>query len=781
MRGLIFNIFLFLTSSIACGQMGSIIGDHSANRRLYSIFQKTNDVEITLSNPNFKSTCLIENQTQIAVTNQGNVLFYASDTSIYNYKKVSIASSSKAFFQCGSKANVLSTSALFEFAGRKFLLFGITGSGIVGTDNSDELRYSKISAQDANDIKVISSNNLLQRDTWQFSQLTSARLNDSIYLLAAANYNGEVFFYHVKWNSVRLINKYNLLNNIKLFDVSTYNKPERSSQKQLVSLKLSNKANKLYCVITEEVIDRIPIVPPLYTYSTILRGHRIVIYDLDPIKHTVRDSTNLIKFAPPAIIPNIHFPYVAFSPNDSFIYVSQINYPNRGIWNVFQYPITDQNPVENSTLLCKSPYDFPRYSALFLSHNGGILQFQSDNSSSSYLYWEKSDDKFLGNGLIHSTPKNWDYYYLAQPTPFVYNYIKIQPEPFNGCESRYIFKNRSNQSRRFNRFIYYFAKDNSGQFWDTVTSFEPIYTYKTAGKFAYKCLGLTDDGYSEWFEDSVTILNIPTPEITAIVAPSLQLVTMLNNRRVQIQWKPLKGANKYSIFKDGTLFRQTTDTIFIDELSTDVSRPIQYQIQAEDICGNLSSLSYVGRTIFLKVEVIPSTNWSTAQSTRLTWNPYEFWNDGVLNYEIESNQESSSANWTLIERLNDTITNDNSFIEQGKYSKCYRISAVRAVTSNRSNSNVVCASSDPLIFIPSAFTPNDNGLNDEFVIAAIGFEKFSMDIYNSWGQKIHSQQNLTDNWKPTKDVPAGIYVYSIKGISGNGAEYRFSGTIQILR
>jgi hypothetical protein len=158
MQGLIFNILLFLIANNSWGQMGSIIGDHSVYRRLYSVFEKTNDVDITLSNPNFKSQCLIENQTQIAVTKQGNVLFYASDTSIYNYKKVPIASSSKAFFQCGSKANVLSTSALFEFAGRKFLLFGITGSGIIGSDNSDELRYSKIDAADAQDIRIISSN-----------------------------------------------------------------------------------------------------------------------------------------------------------------------------------------------------------------------------------------------------------------------------------------------------------------------------------------------------------------------------------------------------------------------------------------------------------------------------------------------------------------------------------------------------------------------------------------------------------------------------------------------
>lgn len=781
MRVLILNILLFFIANDSWGQMGSIIGNHSVNRRLYSVFEKTNDVDITLSNPNFKSQCLIENQTQIAVTNQRNVLFYASDTSIYNYKKVPVASNSKVFFQCGSKANVLSTSALFEFKGRRFMLFGITGSAIVGSDNSDELRYSHIDAADAQKIRVISSNNLLQRDTSQFSQLTSARLNDSTYLMAAANYHGDVFFYHVKWNSVTLISKYNLLNNTKLFDISTYNKPERSSQKQLVSFKLSNKANKLYCVITEEVKDRIPIVPPLYTYSTILRGHHIVIYDLDPTIHTVRDSTSLIKFTPPTIVQNVHFPYVAFSPNDSFIYVSQINYPMRGIWNVTQYPMTDQNSVTNSTVLCQVPYDFPRYSALFLSHNGGILQFQSDNISSNYLYWDKSDNKYSGNGLIKSTSKNWDYYYLDQPTQFVYNYIKIQPEPYNGCESKLIFKNRSNLGRHFNSFIYYFAKDTFGKNWDTIKSFEPIYTYKTVGKFAYKCLGSTADGYSEWFEDSITIANIPAAEINPTDTPSLQLVTMLDNRRVQVNWNSLKGANQYSIFKDGILYTQTTDTIFIDELSREISRPILYQIQASDLCGNVSSLSNVGRTIFLQVEVIPAINWSTPQSTRLTWNPYKYWKEGILNYEIESNYDSLQTNWTLIESLNDTFTDDMAFINQGTYSKCYRVNAIHAITKIKSYSNIVCASSYPLIFIPSAFTPNANGLNDEFTITAIGFKKFSMDIYNRWGQKIHSQQNSTDSWKPTKDVPTGVYAYTISAISGNGTNYRYTGTIQILR
>jgi CHU_C Type IX secretion signal domain len=761
------------------GQMGSIIGDFG-DYYTYTIGGNKANPDVTKKILNLNAG-YSNNQTHIATTNQGNVLFYAADTSIYTYNRISVAPSKKLFFSNGVTG--ITTSALFQFSDRKFILFGMDKY----LRNGDELRYTNIDASNHKNIRIISSNNLLLKISENDSinlicQLTSARINDSTYLLVAVTYQGDAYFYHVKWNKIKLVNKYNLINNIPLFDPSIYNKPNRSSKKIIAEIKISNKANKLVCYTQEFVNDRVPIFANFYAEQTVLEGHRMIIYNLDSQNYSILDSLTLVKLNPLKILRQAAFGNFTYSPNDSFLYCIQYNYPKYGNMVFNQIPIFKSNSSSNKTMLCQSEnWNSALYSGSFLTHTGGIMLFETDSTNSHFLYWANSDNKYNGKDLFKSASKPKDYYGILFPTPFVYNYIKIRPEPFNGCESKYIFKNRSNQGRRFNRFIYYFAKDTAGQLWDTVTSFEPVYTYKTAGKFAYKCLGLTADGYSEWFEDSVTILNIPTPEITAIVAPSLQLVTMLDNRQVQVEWKPLKGANKYSIFKDGTVFRQTTDTIFIDELSTDVSRPIQYQIQAEDLCGNSSSLSNVGRTIFLKVEVIPSTNWSTAQSTRLTWNPYEFWNEGVLNYEIESNQESSSANWTLIERLNDTITNDNSFIEQGKYSKCYRISAVRAVTNNKSNSNVVCASSDPLIFIPSAFTPNDNGMNDEFVIAAIGFEKFSMDIYNSWGQKIHSQQNLTDNWKPTKDVPAGIYVYSIKGISGNGAEYQFSGTIQILR
>jgi hypothetical protein len=63
----------------------------------------------------------------------------------------------------------------------------------------------------------------------------------------------------------------------------------------------------------------------------------------------------------------------------------------------------------------------------------------------------------------------------------------------------------------------------------------------------------------------------------------------------------------------------------------------------------------------------------------------------------------------------------------------------------------------------------------------MGFAKFSLTIFNSWGQKIHTQINSTDSWKPDQTVPAGVYVYQIRATNANGAEYSYSGTITMIR
>lgn len=785
MRNLGFIFFSLVFINQLTAQMGSMFGDLTPGfyHTFYTLNNNSNNPNVIKSKIKFSPLRSVSSQKQIALTNKGNILFYAADTSIYNQNGIAVDPANKLYFHCGSGEFSKSTSALFQFKNRKFILFGITGIGITGKDHKDELRYTKIDASDHLNLKIVSSNNLMFRDTSQFSQISSARVNDSTYLLTAINYTGDIYFYHIEWNKITLINKYNLLNNVQLFEPSIYNKVGRKSQLRVGLVKLSNKANKLFCHIFEDVQDYEEIIPNLYSYSTILTGHRVVVYDLASTNKEKIDSTILIKYTPKTYIWNMGCSYVAFSPNDSFLYLSEYNYLNKGNCELNQYPTFGTNNAQSKTTLYQMKYEQGRYlCGLFLTHLGGIMQFQEQNNASHYLYFEHAESKFDANDLFVSSSQPKNHYFLSDPTPFIFNYINIQPEPYNGCQSKYIFRNKSNKGRKFDRFTYYFAKDTAGLNWETVTDFEPIFTYKSKGKYAYKCLGSTADGYSEWFEDSVIIQNDPKADLTLKDTPEICMVTHLNNQSVQINWKRLKGANIYTLYRDGLKLTQTTDTAYIDNLPSEVTHSLHYQIQAEDQCGNLCAMSNPNKTMFLKVQEKKPVVKSEFPTALLTWTSYLGWSTqgGVKNYSIEGNYEIETLNWQPLGYQVDTQFKDKQFIEPKKFAKCFRIKAESVNNKYESQSNTACLNYTATLFAPSAFTPNGDGLNDEFTVFNYGFDKFNFSIYTKWGEKVFDQNNTEASWKPEQSIMSDVYVYVIKAYQKD-KEFDFTGTVTVLK
>ena len=87
-------------------------------------------------------------------------------------------------------------------------------------------------------------------------------------------------------------------------------------------------------------------------------------------------------------------------------------------------------------------------------------------------------------------------------------------------------------------------------------------------------------------------------------------------------------------------------------------------------------------------------------------------------------------------------------------------------------------------YVPNAFTPNGDGINDVFRIPRgmkIQLEEFS--IYDQWGNKVFTTTNRNSGWDGRfngKDSYAGGYVYIIKGIADNKRK-QLKGTVTLVR
>jgi hypothetical protein len=66
-----------------------------------------------------------------------------------------------------------------------------------------------------------------------------------------------------------------------------------------------------------------------------------------------------------------------------------------------------------------------------------------------------------------------------------------------------------------------------------------------------------------------------------------------------------------------------------------------------------------------------------------------------------------------------------------------------------------CAGKD-LIWAPNAFTPNDDGVNDEFCIFSSYGDAIRYEIYNRWGHKVFSALPH-DCWSPSMST-TGVFL-----------------------
>ncbi len=96
----------------------------------------------------------------------------------------------------------------------------------------------------------------------------------------------------------------------------------------------------------------------------------------------------------------------------------------------------------------------------------------------------------------------------------------------------------------------------------------------------------------------------------------------------------------------------------------------------------------------------------------------------------------------------------------------------------------------PLInfFMPNAFTPNNDGLNDEFIPKGsfLGLRSYSFTIWNRWGDKIFSTSDYQVGWNGQRNntgevASPGVYAYLIEYVDALGKQQTKKGYCTLIR
>ncbi len=88
------------------------------------------------------------------------------------------------------------------------------------------------------------------------------------------------------------------------------------------------------------------------------------------------------------------------------------------------------------------------------------------------------------------------------------------------------------------------------------------------------------------------------------------------------------------------------------------------------------------------------------------------------------------------------------------------------------------------LYVPNAFTPNGDNINDEFRVGYRSIESFEISIYDQWGRRVYKSDDITKGWDGTfrgEKASIGAYFYVIKAKGTDGEEYLRKGSISLIR
>lgn len=89
-----------------------------------------------------------------------------------------------------------------------------------------------------------------------------------------------------------------------------------------------------------------------------------------------------------------------------------------------------------------------------------------------------------------------------------------------------------------------------------------------------------------------------------------------------------------------------------------------------------------------------------------------------------------------------------------------------------------------LLDVPNAFSPNNDGVNDEYIPINYGLDNYEFRIYNRWGELVFESSDPTKGWDGTYkgvDQELDVYVYVVSGNGVDGIPYYMQGNFTLVR
>jgi len=88
------------------------------------------------------------------------------------------------------------------------------------------------------------------------------------------------------------------------------------------------------------------------------------------------------------------------------------------------------------------------------------------------------------------------------------------------------------------------------------------------------------------------------------------------------------------------------------------------------------------------------------------------------------------------------------------------------------------------VFLPDAFSPNNDGNNDELRVYSNYLDQFELHIYNRWGEEVYVTYDPNFAWDGTykgKELPPDVFGYYMRVVCIPDKPFFKKGNITLFR
>ncbi|MCB9342453.1 MAG: gliding motility-associated C-terminal domain-containing protein [Lewinellaceae bacterium] len=179
-------------------------------------------------------------------------------------------------------------------------------------------------------------------------------------------------------------------------------------------------------------------------------------------------------------------------------------------------------------------------------------------------------------------------------------------------------------------------------------------------------------------------------------------------------------------------------------------------------------------TVSVKAEITGRDTICTRGSTTLLATP-------------TSNVEPVSIFWTPTESLDDPASRTPT--ASPSHAETYVVTAMTedgcVATDEVSVKFCLDQCLEPYIFVPNTFTPNNDGINDHFIVRGANITDMVFMVWNRWGEKVYETTDINaQGWDGSfkgADATPDSYAWYLRATCGDGGSIERQGNVTLLK